>query len=119
MQLKTRPQRYMFYGFMFLLGLALGFLVVTAGFKAHGATTTTARPTVSEHVSGTYMNQVYAWAAGRQVTITPRAGGIWVEVAGADEFGVGKTAEEAAKNFMESVDLMEHELNVPQPKKGM
>lgn len=110
---RTKYDKLLAAFLLFLMAVALGFLLVMTAPKAHGETTKT--PTAPTPTVSVYMNQVYAWAAGRQVTITRRGPNIWIEVTGADEFGTGPTVEAAAQNFMESVDLMEHESNVPNP----
>lgn len=59
------------------------------------------------------LDKVKTYAHGHKVTIRRWHGNVWVEAEGLDPFGVGKTVDEAAKDFLKSADIMDHEKNQP------
>jgi hypothetical protein len=59
----------------------------------------------------TALDQVKMYAAEHDAKVTVRKwhGNYWVEVDGLDPHGVGKTVDEAAKDFLHCADMMDHE----------
>jgi hypothetical protein len=57
------------------------------------------------------MDQVKAYAASQHatITITKSGGYLWVEMSDSDVFGIGKTLDEAAQDFMADLDIIQHE----------
>lgn len=59
------------------------------------------------------MDRVRAYAGNQKVTVTVRSGIYWVEMENSDIFGVGPTEDDAAEDFMMSVDLERNEMGKP------
>lgn len=64
------------------------------------------------------IDYVRIYAAEHNSTITERKhnGWVWIEMKGSDIFGVGRSEEAAAEDFLGCADLMDHEQNQPLPK---
>lgn len=64
------------------------------------------------------VDQVKAYAAAHRSKMTVRKwhGNYWVEVDGLDPCGVGRTPEEAAREFMADAKMMDAETNAPKSK---
>jgi hypothetical protein len=57
--------------------------------------------------------QYYATAHHEKLTIRKDKGYFWIEMEGSDIFGVGKTEELAAEDFLGCADLIDHEPQDP------
>jgi hypothetical protein len=55
------------------------------------------------------LDQVKTYAHGHKVTVRHWNGKVWIEAEGLDPFGIGKTVDEAAREFMKSARMMDHE----------
>lgn len=59
------------------------------------------------------MDRVRSYCGNHKVTVTVRNGIYWIEMENSDLFGVGSTLDDAAEDFMMSVDIEAEETSKP------
>jgi hypothetical protein len=102
---------------MIALLLSVGMMFTAAKPKATVMIDCTGVPDCSVamlDVKSIHLVQKYATDHDTDVTVIPRNGYWWIEADGLDAHGTGKTIEEAAEDFLYTVDMMDHE---PAPAK--